>query len=300
MKTLILLIFISIFTRNLLFSQTEKPLPSKTSRITDFYIQPGTFSQRLNNGTLNDFKLLAPDSKFLQTNFSDFRKSGYNDIYGNSMLSIAVGLKLGKRENNLSNSNTTLRLGINYLTGYSLTNSYYKTDRKRYDTLTSSQTNQQIFVDSVTSTSYTMDYSYNQLRLDGSLIFSTNSKARWSLYTGFGASLGVSINAKTDIYYSKNKFSETMFQNGNLIYENTRNDGDEYETETFRNKTNIGLSAYVPLGIDFRIGKKNEFWKRAHLYYELRPGLNMTTIPELRTIINPGIQYGLGFRFSIK
>ena len=132
------------------------------------------------------------------------------------------------------------------------------------------------------------------------LIFSTNSKARWSLYTGFGASLGVSINAKTDIYYSKNKFSETMFQNGNLIYENTRNDGDEYETETFRNKTNIGLSAYVPLGIDFRIGKKNEFWKRAHLYYELRPGLNMTTIPELRTIINPGIQYGLGFRFSIK
>ncbi len=298
MKTLISLIFISIFTCNLLFSQTEKPLSSKTSRISDFYIQPAIFVQRTPIGSLNEFKNLALGSKLLLTNFDEYLNSSYTTISGNSVFSIAVGLKLNSKENNLSN--TTLKLGINYLTGYGLTNNYNKTDRKRYDTLTSSQTNQQTFVDSVTNTSYNVSYSYNQLRLDGSLIFSTNSQARWSLYTGLGANLGVSIDANTEISYNKYSVKETVFPNGNTSLENYKFDRENYTTETFRNKTNIGLSAYVPLGIDFRIGKKNEFWKRAHLYYELRPGLNMTTIPELRTIINPSIQYGLGFRFSIK
>jgi len=52
------------------------------------------------------------------------------------------------------------------------------------------------------------------------------------------------------------------------------------------------------LGIDFRIGKKREFWKRTHLFYELRPGINVTSIPELRPITNASVQHGIGLRVS--
>ena len=46
------------------------------------------------------------------------------------------------------------------------------------------------------------------------------------------------------------------------------------------------------------LGKKKEFWKRTHLFYELRPGINITSIPELGTITNSSNQHGLGLRVT--
>jgi hypothetical protein len=71
-----------------------------------------------------------------------------------------------------------------------------------------------------------------------------------------------------------------------------------YESERFNNQTSFGLLAYLPLGLDFRLGKNQEFWKRLHLFYEISPGLNMTFIPELNTATNIAIRNGLGLRVS--
>jgi hypothetical protein len=65
----------------------------------------------------------------------------------------------------------------------------------------------------------------------------------------------------------------------------------------FTNKKKFACAAYVPLGVDFRIGKKRAFWKRTHLFYELRP--SVTTIPELRTFANAGVQQGIGLRVTL-
>lgn len=143
-----------------------------------------------------------------------------------------------------------------------------------------------------------MNYTSEQLRFDGSLIFRTDAQARWSLYTSIGITAGMSINAQTDIFYDKMERTEMNYPNGNNYSSYSYSGSYNYETEKYRNKNNFGLSTYIPMGIDFRIGKKREFWKWTHLFYELRPGINMTSIPELRTITNASIQHGLGLKVS--
>src|SRR5690606_33840629 len=133
-----------------------------------------------------------------------------------------------------------------------------------YDTLTSSQTGQVVYIDSVYTQNYSMDYVSEQLRLDGSVIFRTNPEGRWSLYAGIGFTVGLSVNATTEIYYSKYGRIETRYPNGQTSHSYQYYYPGSYisKTETFRNKTNFSVSPYIPMGVDFRIGKKREFWKR--------------------------------------
>jgi hypothetical protein len=141
-----------------------------------------------------------------------------------------------------------------------------------------------------------MNYSSHQLRFDGALLFRTNPEARWSLYAGIGISTGVSFDATTEIDYLT--FSGETIRtddNGYLSYGR----GLEVDTrihERFVNKANFSANPYVPMGVDFRLGKNKEFWKKLHLVYELRPGINMVSVPELRTFATASIQQGLALR----
>jgi hypothetical protein len=71
------------------------------------------------------------------------------------------------------------------------------------------------------------------------------------------------------------------------------------EIEEFPNKNNFGFSAYIPLGINLRLGNKIEFWKKVNLFYEIRPNINITYVPELRTVTNAFLQVGCGFRITL-
>ncbi|HPS71758.1 MAG TPA: hypothetical protein PLM70_05865 [Bacteroidales bacterium] len=107
----------------------------------------------------------------------------------------------------------------------------------------------------------------------------------------------MSFNAKTYIHYSKTEQiqSQDPYQYNNF-YDNY--DGTS-ESEMINNNNNFGFSAYIPLGVDFRIGKKRDFWKRIHLFYELRPNINVTYIPNLRSITNTSINHGIGCKISL-
>ncbi|MGB0807307.1 MAG: hypothetical protein ACPGRC_11500 [Salibacteraceae bacterium] len=58
----------------------------------------------------------------------------------------------------------------------------------------------------------------------------------------------------------------------------------------------MAYSAYIPLGLDFRIANKSEFWQRVHLFYEMRPSLEMISIPELSTYTTVAWQHGFGIK----
>ena len=214
------------------------------------------------------------------------------------MFSVLLGLQFNDKQKTFYEGNPLLRVGISYISGTTLTGGLFDEVRKPYDTLTSSQTGQTVYIDSINTKNYSMSYTSEQLRLDGSLIFRTNPESRWSIFTGMGITAGVSFNANTNIYYNSNGKAEARYANGNSFSSYGYSSSANIKTEKFRNKTNIGLSIYIPLGIDFRIGKKREFWKRTHLFYELRPGINVTSIPELRPITTASVQHGLGLRVS--
>ncbi len=137
-----------------------------------------------------------------------------------------------------------------------------------------------------------MTYTTQQIRVDISVIYRTNPLARWSMYGGVGIEFGSSVRASTNVYYSEYSFIESSGSSSN-------GSNTMFRYETIANKNNIGGAAYLPLGVDFRVGKKREFFKQMHFFYEARPFLNYLNIPELGTIASVGMKSGIGLRITI-
>ncbi|MDI1355838.1 MAG: hypothetical protein PSX36_13025 [bacterium] len=285
---------------------TVQPTPTKRIVVNDFFIQSGMFATQQGLATAVDFRKLAPQSALLKSDLSTYNTAAYPSFHANTMLSVLLGLQFLDKEKKAYKANPLLRLGFSYMKASALSADLTKTFTKPFDTLISSHNNPPTYVDSSTTRTYNMNYSSEQIRLDASLLFRSNPEARWSLFTGFGVTLGASLNAKTDISYNvyqstSNENTSTSYSGsgngfGYSFYYNENTSSDVYKTESFRNSNNVGVSAYIPLGVDFRIGKKRPFWKMSHLFLESRPGLNWTSIPELRTVAGACIQLGFGYR----
>lgn len=279
------------------FGQDTPSTPSKKIRIQDVQVlQCISFAQNT-NGTLADFKSLAPQSVLLNSSISDF--SQYKIYNGdlNSSFSFMLGFELKNEHASPPKTTPQFRLGIRYLSASSLAFNVYKEDRTPYDTLISSQTNETVFLDSVNTEIHQMTYSSEQLQIDASLIFRTNPMGRWSLFTGIGIAAGVSLNAFTEIEQSQFSRTAATFSDGKTTLDySSPNSNKKFEKQ--RNKTNFGASAYIPLGVDFRVGNKRDFWQQTHLFYEMRPSINVTSIPELHTVTQANAQHGIGLRIS--
>lgn len=296
MKIINHLIVISfLIGTSFVYGQDENSKTTKRISIQDISIQTGLVSNRNTIGTLTDFKELAPQSVLLNNDLTAYSSGGFFTSTSTPISSILFGIQFSDKQRKVYKTNPKLRIGLSYFSGTSLTGSLYKNERKRYDTLTSNQTGQVTYIDSTTDHYYNMNYTSEQLRFDGSLIFRTNPQNRWSLYTGLGFTAGISFNAQTEISYDKINKTEVVYAtNTPSQYYGANN----FKSERYRSKNNFGFLTYLPMGIDFRIGNKREFWKQIHLFYELRPLVNVTSIPELRSITNIGIQNQIGLRVS--
>lgn len=263
---------------------------NKGLRISEFHIQNGMGYNSMQNYELSDFQSLAPNSVLLKNDLSEFTPNSYfmfngaRGFNGNSYQSIQLGLTFK------NNPNPLWRIGISHGASNSFSAGFSKDTYAPFDTLTSSQTGEQFYIDSVHSENYFMDYRSQQLRIESSLIYRTNVEKRWSVYAGIGASLGLSYNAHTHISYSTSDYISSTYSNYSGNYSTA--------TEHYRNKTNISTSLFVPMGVDFRIGKNKEFWKRLHLYYEMKPSLSFLSVPELRTFTSVNMINSFGLKVT--
>ena len=267
-------------------------------RFSDVYISAG-LNWASGTGTLEDFQKLAPDSKFINQSFSDFSNSNsyfYSGYHGTGRTSFLVGIDFKKNEE--FSSSPQLRVGLTYSSSVLLSYSLSRDTRTPYDTLTSSRTGNQVFVDSVYYDNYSFAYSTENLLLDVSLIYRTNDAARWSLFGGVGLAGGISFNAITTADHMESFYTESR-NSGYQTYPDYSDYYDSrYETEVFRNKNAMQLAAYIPLGVDFRIGNKSEFWKRVHLFGEVRAALNLSHIPEIGSHTQASFAHTFGIRIS--
>jgi hypothetical protein len=260
--------------------------------IEGVYLQSGAFFGA-GKASLADFQALAPSSSILQQDLSAYNTYPvFNFSLPGQSQSLGLGLHLGKMPN------ATLRVGLMHInqrnalsTGGSFTETF------RIDTLTSSQTGTQFFVDSFSTHSYNATYSQEQLRLDAALIFRYKADKRWSFYGGIGMNFGLSYNGATQIRKNVSPYGESypygLFND--IFYSN-----GTHEQETFENKGGFGFGVYAPVGIDFQVGKKRDFFKPIHLYMELRPGFNINQIAGLGTSFSAGNFSNIGLRFHIK
>lgn len=292
-------LFVLLTVSLLTFGQQANNNGIKRVSINDYYIHVGGFTSPYLKGSLADFQLLVPNSVLLNkysTTFPVSNSFSFQDC-SNSTFSVLLGFKFSDKQKTHYNNNIQLRVGITYNSSTLLSYGMNSSEKIPIDTLTSSQTGETVFIDSVISRTLEMNYNSEQLRIDGSLIFRTNPDARWSLYSGIGLTAGMSFNAKTYLFYSKSEQIQSRepyhYNNYNNYYDGTS------ESEVITNNSNFGFSAYIPLGIDFRIGKNREFWKRIHLFYEIRPNINITYIPNLKTITNSSVHQGIGLKISL-
>ena len=134
-----------------------------------------------------------------------------------------------------------------------------------------------------------MEYSSQNIMLDASFIFRTDAEARWSLYGGIGASFGVNLNPRVDIFYNTFNFPETSNNDIPEVYYS------DFASETYSTELGITRGLYLPGGVDFRLGN-NPFWHRTHLVYELRPSVLISDIPELQSYAQLGFVQSLVLR----
>jgi hypothetical protein len=192
-----------------------------------------------------------------------------------------------------------LRLGFIY-GGRSGRSGYFsRTDSSPYDTLTSSQTGDQYYVDSIWRSSYYVAQMYERFGLDAALVWHT--QGRWSIHAGVGLMAGVLANVQTFIEY--NEFSGVSSTSSGGHSPNASGHygtGDlQYVTETLQRGTGWWTSLYTPLGLDFRFGRVGDFWTRVHAFMELRPQLVVQHTDDLGTNTTFGIQNLFGLRFRL-
>jgi hypothetical protein len=263
---------------------------NKKFRISEFQLQRGIDYSKNSAGTLADFQKLAPSSLLLQNDFSSFQQTGYDWRNESIFTSMQLGITFKNKPNPL------LRIGIGHAGTNSLNANFHKSERFPYDTLTFSQSGQQVFIDSVSSQYYGMNFMAERIQLDVALLYRTDATARWSLYAGIGLSFSHSFNAKTIVhYYAYNGTDNAYYPN--QYYSNgqfTSSSKSEHHAST-----NFWMStASVPMGVDFRIGKNREFWKRLHLYYELKPMLSVHNLPVIKQKLNTHFSQALGMRVT--
>lgn len=292
----VLLVVISLLFSFSISAQEEKQKTVKRINIYDVCLWDGQFLERSTISSLHVFRELAPESVLLKNDFTNYSTLRLLNLTNNPMYSAFFGIKLRNKEKTAYKTNSHLRIGLSYFSGTSLTYTIYKSDRKTYYTLINA--GQTTYFDSVTTKSYNMFYSSEQFRLDGSLIYHTNPQSGWSLFSGIGITAGFSINAATSIYYSHDEKTEARNSTSSNSSPPLIFDFEDMKSEKFRNKNNFGSSVFIPMGIDFRIGKKKEFWKRIHLFYEARPGVNITFIQKKQFAANASLQHGFGLRIS--
>jgi opacity protein-like surface antigen len=245
---------------------------------------------------VSDFQKLAPNSIYLSKDLSNYSKgkglnndmtmgphSGavQNNIY--TSVTLMAGLKFKRTEN------SSLRIGIGYVSGENFSSNYLLETISTYDTLTSIKTGQKIYVQEKNVDEYAMKNSYEHLRLDVSYILKAKLNKRFSFYSGIGATAGISFNNITEIEHTNH-----------MIYDGYKDNVLTSGTEAFQNKNSGAFSAYIPLGLNLRLGgNRCEFFKRISIFAESRPTVNIINIPELKTYTYVSLQNGIGLRFKI-
>lgn len=296
---LIVLIFLVISYTSISGQENDKKEAEFNPRISNFRIQTGFFTNKSATANLSDFTDLVSDSEMLEEILTLPELEYYGFPYGSektSTMSVNLGIDFFDASND-EYANPHLRLGFSYHAGTNKKVNVLYEDKTRYDTLVSNSTDQIMYLDSVNSHRYSMEYMSEQVRFDASLVYRTSPERRCVFYAGAGITAGMSVNTSTKIRYDYSEFVESGFDNSSSYsYDYFRESYSDIEFHT--NKLNYGFSIFIPVGIDFRLGKEKSFWKEMHLFFEMRPGINGFVIPELDTYTYAVVHSNIGLKYE--
>lgn len=221
---------------------------------------------------LSQYQTLFPESELLKIDYQGFNEDPlYFNYNSDVLLNLLWGFKIGQG----SKLEQVLRFGVTYSGTTVYSNSFKKTITIPYDTLNSTRTGNQTFIDSVYKEYTTINVSQERIGLDVSYIIKSNPSNRLVFYSGGGAVLGLSVNARASIKQNSYSYFATVDDD---YYQNRARSNDDNKSEVFNLSNNFWAQLYVPIGLDFRLSNVNPFWQRMHIYSELRPNMQLVLI----------------------
>ncbi|MBP7464486.1 MAG: hypothetical protein KA793_09135 [Bacteroidales bacterium] len=281
-----------------IYSQDNTPANNQKTRLFDVSISLGVWPGGEKLSSIDDFRVLAPESTiFNQPGLDEYIQGEYyND--NSSFFAAQIGIQpFNKKKNRYGNA--VLRFGVSFSESTLLSQSLKNEIRICFDTLDSESSGELFFIDSIFQTSITSNYTHQQLGLNASVLFSTDNEARWSLFGGAAVNVNVAIDANTYISQVNSSVVVATWPETNTSYLLSRSPESSTIDERFRNKPDYTVALCIPFGIDFRMGNKSDFLNRMHLFIEMRPGIQTLIIPGLKPVTQGYFQQYFGVRVRI-
>lgn len=291
------------------FAQTEPP----AARLAEGYLAYGSFANPGLRLGLSDWRAMLPGSALLARDLrgfsrGDWQGGGYwgpgrfgrygyeasSGDYATGSGFVGVGLDIARAAAPGTRFEQRLRIGAGIIGSEDLYGSWSRSLTGRYDTLISQQTGQMIFLDSTWTEGYSA-YAYrSRIGVDASYIVRRASASRWSWHAGAGALLGFTHSGRAEVSRYTARYRQSY---GSSFSYSER---AILEEESFRLKSSLFAAAYAVLGLDFRLGRTSPFWSQLHFFAELRPMIQLSSLPGLSARIDSGAQSLFGLRLDLR
>ena len=301
MKKIPFLLALAIAPITMCFSQTEPNTKLRRIQISSIEFSRMSYFGESSLMTVQDFQNLALNNNLPEIDFTGLQSMGYP--FGSRLngFNAALGFDLYNKSGVQPWGKPILRLGLSFMNSDFNSLNYYRQDRFAYDTLyTTFQGNTSAFpVDSVAYQYKSISASANRLRLNASVLWRTNPEKRWSFYAGIGLGIGVSLSSKINVYDYQGSSLEYQSSYGTSsmqgMYKSPMGFGSY---ESIRGRTWFDMNVFMPIGVDFRIGKKDNMWYHTHLFFEASPMIWLSKASGVQIQTNMGYSGTFGLRIK--
>lgn len=296
MKRTYLFLLIIIISNSILFGQEARRI-----EISEISIWQGLQTYNFEAFSNENFDNLFGESVLQPENISEYSSSAF--FWGmplqTTFFGANVGFKFFDENKKLFKSNPVLTVGITYGETNMFASHASNSEFVHTDTLVSISGAETWYKGVSTYYSYDRKYSFDQLGLNVGIIYRYNPDGRWALLGGFNLKTLFSFNSTVTETYSVNTHDTYEYEPNAYVSLGYSNYDNISSSETHKTRLNTTLIMSMPLGLDFRIGKKNLFWKRIHITVGAQPSFNMFYIPEIGTIVSGNLIINSGLRLEI-
>ena len=252
-------------------------------------------------GTIDQFRLLYPESELLGIDYSEFNQNRgfwvFNSMHSPMVTSLTLGMGLRNRDDDGLRSNPRFQAGLSYHGGNLLEGSYWIKKVHVVDSLYDASTMSYKYVDSIHYRDMEFQHATDQLRADISVVLTINPVGRFYLYSGLGLSAGIPLLSVARIEYKEGYDIRTRTINGMEYYNQPRPGAREKNVkEIFHRCPSVIIMPYFPAGVSFRLGKRSELLQQIHIFYEQVNGVSITTVPGGENFTSHRIQHSIGVR----
>jgi hypothetical protein len=300
MKTVCLVLFFGILLR------IEAQEPAKEKKTVDLFWQVNATNISYRGNFFNDFVSKKADSPYLYNQKSNEFPDGSSYINAPvTLFSIGIGGQVSKLS--LKCVKTTWRISGDYFKNISFGGFSHYQQFKHIDSTYYPEYNGSLIKDSIYSQnrSVSVKGKFTQLKTD--LVFRIRDEKRFSFFTGIGFGIGITSQITSTIRYEEKNEEEVRFLPddvaGQMSMQYNQSPTFFNPATTFsvnqKEKPIFSPFAYIPYGIDWQIGKKNNFTKQIHLYYEGQIGARFKDAYLGTRQTNLYLSSAVGFRVTI-